>query len=269
MQPLQHMKNGGFMNYFLRGLLLLGSAYLTACTTPAYFAIPNQRFDSPTVSGKLWKGNVGAASTHPTYIVTVKDVDATPPDSSGSGFTRDPGNFDFLDRINIDIRLGLGSQFEIANVGDLLHLKYQFAGSSRLEHKPDEFVGAVTLDYLGIHNNRCGDCDNKGVADFSIDGNGLGASLILGYRTEEPFIYYANLNYIDFDAKTDVDQTATAGSKYSYKGSGRQVGAALGARYEQEKGFYAAIEWAYSKTSWTGLKESELGSYGFVLGHAW
>lgn len=252
------------MTNFARIALLLTSAYLTACATPAYFSVPNQRLDSPTVGGKMWKGNVGGAITSPTYVVTVKDVDATPPSSSGSTITRDPEDFNFIDAVHVDIRLGLGSRFEISNVGPMTHAKFQFLGSSRAEATPNEWVGAITADVLTIDNENT--TDGNTTADASVEGDGLGASLIVGYRTDSPWIYYVNINYLDFEAETTVKQSSTI---FTYKGSGRQFGAALGARFEKERGFYMIGEWAYSKTNWAAANESELGSFGGALGWAW
>lgn len=252
------------MTFFARIAILISTAYITACASPAYFAVPNQRLDSPTVGGKMWKGNVGGAITAPTYVVTVKDVDATPPSSSGTTITRDPEDFTFLDAVHVDIRLGLGSRFEISNVGPMTHAKFQFLGSSRAEAAPNEWVGSITADILTIDNeNSTGDGT---IADARVEGDGLGASLILGYRTDTPWIYYVNINYLDFNAETTVDQS---GTEFKYKGDGRQVGAALGARFEKERGFYMIGEWAYSKTNWSGANESELGSFGGALGWAW
>lgn len=248
------------MKFLARIALLFVSAYLAACAS--YFPVPNQRFDSPTVGGKMWKGNIGGGLTNPTYVQTVNNTDASPPLSSGSKITRDPDEFNFFDNVVVDVRVGLGERFEISNVADMTHLKFQFLGDSRMVHTPNQWVGSVTVDYLTISKNDGTD----GNADFSVDGDGIGTSVIIGYRTESPWIYYVNLNYLDFNATTDIDQHP---GKFKYDGDGRQVGAALGARFEKEQGFYMAGEWAYSKTNWSGTKESELGSFGGVLGWAW
>lgn len=248
------------MKFIARLALLFASVSLVACAS--YFPVPNQRFDSPTVGGKTWKGNVGGGYTSPTYVQTVNNTDASPPLSSGSSVTRHPNDFDFFDRVVVDLRFGLGERFEVSNVGQMTHFKFQFLGDTRLVHTPDQWVGSVTADYLKIDNENSLD----GSVDSRVKGYGLGTSVIIGYRTSTPWIYFVNLNYIDFNAKTDITQSST---KYRYEGDGRQVGASLGARYEQEQGFYMAAEWSYSKTNWSGASESELGSFGGILGWAW
>lgn len=250
------------------GLLFLLHAFTVGCSTPAYFGVPNQRFESPVVSGETLKGSVGIAYENPTFIVTVKDITTTPPMDSGSEITRDPIGLDAseLDRISIDLRIGLFKSFEISSVGDMYHLKYQFLGSSRAQSKGNEWVGSITADLFSVDRETEITSGND-TYKYSLDGNGLGGSVIFGYRNARNIIYYVNVNYLDFEADTTVTQNST---RYNLKGDGDQLGALLGLRYEQSPaGFYATLEWSYSKTSWTGVDDKEWGSVGALIGAGW
>jgi hypothetical protein len=263
------MQNTPVFSLAKRKLVLL-SALLTlaGCSTPAYFGVPNQRFDSPTVSGETWKGSAGIAYETPTFVVTVKDIEATPPSSSGSEITKDPTGFETstLDRVSLDLRIGLFKQFEISHMGDMFHVKYQFMGSPRLEAKANEWVGAITVDSFGS-TRETEITSGSNVSKYELEASGVGGSVIVGYRDDKNVIYYLNLNYLDFDADTDITQNSTP---FSYSDDGSQLGAILGIRYEQSpKGFYAALEWSYSKTKWADLKDKEWGTAGGVLGVSW
>jgi hypothetical protein len=247
-----------FQHLFWSTTLLL----LTACTTPAYFSVPNQRFQSPTVSGETLKGEVAIGAEHPTYVVTVKDITATPPDISGAEITRTAPDVDI--NLVVDLHIGLGSQFDVSFDSDFFHVKYQFMGSSRKEAKEHEWVGAMTLDEFNDSSETTS--DSTAADKYKLEANGYGASLIVGYRTTKETYPYVNLNYLDFSAKTDVTQTATV---FKYNDSGTQFGFLLGLRHETPKGMYGSLEWSYSKTKWANLEPRELGSIGYIIGYAW
>lgn len=78
------------------------------CSTPAYFSVPSQRFQSPTVSGETFKGGIGGGISETPYVVTVKDINASPPSGSGSEITRIPSGLEltFFESLNMDLRLG-------------------------------------------------------------------------------------------------------------------------------------------------------------------
>lgn len=252
-----------------RGFVVIGFGLaLLGCSTSAYFGVPNQRFESPVVAGETWKGALGIGYEKPTFIVTVKDITVTPPANSGTEVTKDPNGLESsaLDKVSVDLRLGLFEKFEISNVGDLYHLKYQFLGSSRVANKSNEWVGAVTADYFSASREAV---ITAGINNYTyeLDANGYGASVIVGFKDDKNAIYYLNLNYLDFEADTDITQGSTP---YSYSDNGSQLGAALGLRYEQSpKGFYANIEWSYSKTDWANLKSKEWGTVGALMGVSW
>ncbi len=233
------------------------------CSTPAYFDVPAQRFESPAVSGKTLKGAVGVGLHNPIYVVTVKDTASVPPISSGSEITRDPDAFDIdvIDNIAIDLRVGLGNMIELTSTPGLYGLKFQFLGSSRIEAKSNELLASIIINQMntGERTSTVSSIVSK------VKSTGYGGGLIVGYRDSSEMVYYLHGNHLEFEATTDI----TNSTVYNYKGKGTQTGAILGIKREPKEGFYVALEIAYTKTAWETLEEKEYGTGGLIFGTSW
>ena len=146
----EHTKNlnNSLGDITVKNLLLLSFLLLmlTGCATEVRYTMPATLFETPEVSGEFLKGDIGLGAATGVEYVTVKDVRAIPPRSSGSRISGTSSEIAFR------LGLGVGNRFEISYSTPFVLAKWQYLGSNRLAAQSEQWLGAVMAGYAKYHN---------------------------------------------------------------------------------------------------------------------
>lgn len=262
---------------------------MSGCTsTPGYFFVNNNRFDSPEALGKAGKIEVAGSIQGESVIVVDTNPSQDPPGSAGGIVVDDDGIGDifedvddlvFLDNLYLDLRLGLGERFDISfdlprgDLPSIVKVKYQFLGKTQIEAKNGNIAGAVVLGFA--YGSR--DIDNEedffgNIFDGELSYYGLTSSIIFGKRVTDRLLLYFNQTVSLYYADLDMDRDLTIGgpSPYQYSSEGHQLLSLIGGKlfFNERQSFFLGLEGGLVSLDWDNADSNSEFAVGFMTGMA-
>jgi len=273
-------------------LILTSCLFLAGCSTPAYFTLPAQKFESPEVRGQ-WQGGIELHIQQPIYVITHSDSADNPPDDSGAGPSLDLPNDEsafFLlgfENFSMAARLGLGHKFEVSGHAGTVHspssarVKYQALGdvSGPEEGEVDntnKWVGSLFASYLYSYSKRDGsgnsDDDTLGLVDdvtVRIQNVGYDVGLVAGYRVKENVLPYLTLAYTNLRTDVRINNFDT-NDEYDFEDEiTTQIAINPGVRIEAAEIAYFALEPSISQTKYADKTHKWYVTWGLLGGLQW
>ena len=225
--------------------------------------MPATLFETPEVSGEFLKGEIGLGAATGVEYVTVKNVLATPPRSSGSRISGTSSEIAFR------LGLGVGKRFEISYSTPFVLAKWQFLGSNRLTAQSEQWLGAVMAGYANSHNKDTASSlltDGIETAFTRVDTEAESLGMIIGYRFNKAMLMYGTLNEMFIKSKTAINFET---DKYQYKDNAHQRAAMLGIRWTLDDQKFIGIEGSLSLNSMDNAEDFTGRNLGVLFGAQW
>lgn len=259
---------------------------MSGCTsTPGYFFVNNNRFDSPEALGQIGKIEVAGSIQSDSTIVVDQDPSQDPPGSGGASVVDDVTTTSFddedelslLDGLYLDLRLGLGERFDIGadfargDLPSLVKVKYQFMGDTQTNAKNGNLAGALVLGVAYGSREIDNEVDFSGNRyDGKLDYFGVTGSIILGRRVSDRLLLYFNQTVSLYYADLDMDRDLTVGgpSPYQYQSNGHQLLSLFGGKlfFNDRQSFFLGLEGGIATLDWDKADSDSEFAIGFMTG---